>query len=319
MAQKCGNGVSDSLEHDAHAVDVVPVTTLDEEKARMVQEAIEAVVEPAAAVDEDEDEDEGRRSATPSTPSTSNIIEPTPRLSTHRIEPSPPIPDMLHGPDETPLAVERGNPTDDLPGAEDDEPLTPGAHTIQETVNLIERILDDPHRVRSASASTFLSWRPTANSTIDSLPTVPPTQTSSLTADTTSPASSNYDVGGVPMPTVARAVGGGEWEATLSRRLAQRREVDASVHRSARGARARARGRRRRSSHSPPHGAKEPCAPLFPRHRAAAASVGLADLVEGVFGGVKHVLARTPWSRVVMACAVAIAVGCGIWAVRVRV
>ncbi|KAL1408725.1 hypothetical protein Q8F55_005538 [Vanrija albida] len=302
-------------EHDAHGVDVVPVTTLDEEKARLVQEAIETVVEPAGV----DDEGERRRSTTPPTPSMSTVPEPTPRLSSHQIEPSPPIPDLLDDDaDETPLAIERDNPADALPGPDDDNPLTPGAHTIQDTVMLIERILDDPQRVRTASAATFLAWRP-GGSTIDSLPTVPPTQASSLTADTTSPASSNYDVGGVPMPTVARAVGGGEWEATLSRRLAQRREVDASVHRSSRGARARARGRRRRSSHSPPHGAKEPCAPLFPRHRATAASVGLTDLLDGVFGGVKHVLARTPWSRVVMACAVALAVGCGIWAVRVRV
>ncbi|TXT10803.1 hypothetical protein VHUM_02308 [Vanrija humicola] len=273
-------------DHDGLAVDVVPVTTLDEEKARLVQEAIEATVDSPAVVD---DEGVARlRSPTPLTPSTSNILEPTPRLLSREIEPSPPVPEPPMDSDDTPhAAFERGNPADELPGADHEEPpLTPGGHTIQETVMLIERILDDPHRVRSASAATFLSWRPTA--------------------DTTSPASSNYDVGGVPMPTVARAVGGGEWEATLSRRLAQRREIDAS-------------GRRRRSSHSPPHDAKEPCAPLFPRHRAGAASVGLADLVDSVFGGVRQVLARTPWTRVVMACAVALAVGCGFLAVRVRV
>jgi hypothetical protein len=29
-------------------------------------------------------------------------------------------------------------------------------------------------------------------------------------------------------------------------------------------------------------------------------------------------LTRTPWGKVMVACAIAIAVGCGIWAVRVQ-
>jgi hypothetical protein len=176
------------------------------------------------------------------------------------------------------------------------------------TVALLERLIDHPARVRASSTAAFFEWRP---SPLPNLTTATP-----LTGPSTSPASSTFEGAG-PMPTVARAQGGGEWEATLSRRLAHRRELDAAAAAASavvpRGAR-RGRGARRRRSHSPP--SKMPCpTPLFPR-RPAAVSLGLADLLDAAFAPVRRVV-RSPWN-VVFACALAVAVGCGIWAVRAQ-
>jgi len=173
------------------------------------------------------------------------------------------------------------------------------------TVALLERIIDDPVRVHAMSTASFFEWRPTP------LPDI----SSPITGPSTSPASSTFEGAG-PMPTVARAQGGGEWEATLSRRLAHRRELDASAS-TQRGTRPRGRGRgtRRRRSHSPPD--KLPCpTPLFPR-RPIASSVGLVDLIDAAFAPVRRFV-RSPWGQVVVACAIAVAVGCGIWAVRAQ-
>lgn len=88
---------------------------------------------------------------------------------------------------------------------------------------------------RSRSVSTFLAWRPLAmsssNSSLDSRGHAPTSATSTST--------SGMDMDADPahlMPTVARARGGGEWEATLSRRLAQRRGSQAQVGLSSTGA-----------------------------------------------------------------------------------
>ncbi|KAL7423499.1 hypothetical protein Q5752_001079 [Cryptotrichosporon argae] len=131
-------------------------------------------------------------------------------------------------------------------------------------------------------------------------------------------------VDGAPMmPTVARhgGPGGGEWEATLSRRLAARRERDAADD--ARGAYttySRARGLRRvRATRD----AKDRDPPsLFARQGAdsakragpgagSVADVGLAGLVGKTFAR-----ARTRWGWGIVACAMALAVGWGCWAAR---
>jgi hypothetical protein len=73
--------------------------------------------------------------------------------------------------------------------------------------------------IRSRSIATFLNWRPPALSGSDS-------SIDSHSASTPHSGASGLVMDSDPahlMPTVARAQGGGEWEATLSRRLAQRR------------------------------------------------------------------------------------------------
>ncbi|ODO06631.1 hypothetical protein I350_03988 [Cryptococcus amylolentus CBS 6273] len=77
-----------------------------------------------------------------------------------------------------------------------------------------------PRNLAERSTTSFLTWRrspylSTPTSSRASYPTSP------------SPSASSYYAGA--MPTVARAQGGGEWEATLSRRVAQRRESGDAV------------------------------------------------------------------------------------------
>lgn len=223
--------------------------------------------------------------------------------------PSPPsLP--LHDVNDTPLATsdagefQFAQPPSHVP--EDLASSETLAQGIQDAVDLIVRALDDPTRVQSASYTHFFNWRPGRTIPVDR---------SSLT---TSPASSAFDGASspAPLPTVTRA--SGEWEATLSRRLAHRRELDASARRS-RQAPAPVdlgrRRRRRRTSHSPK---PDNCTagPLFPRRHISTAELGLSDLFSRVFAPVKDALARTTWTHMVFACAIAFAVGCGFWAAR---
>lgn len=151
-------------------------------------------------------------------------------------------------------------------------------------------LLSSGPQIHSASTSKFISWR----------------SHQLQSSYSTSPTSSSYEAG--PMPTVARAQGGAEWEATLSRRIARRREVTDGASKPTRG-RARKRGTSR-SQERVYH-------PLFPRKGLPVrgiTSVGLSDLMESVFSGVK-----TPWRwGLVAAFAIAVGVGVGFWSGAVR-
>ncbi|GMK59130.1 hypothetical protein CspeluHIS016_0701450 [Cutaneotrichosporon spelunceum] len=167
--------------------------------------------------------------------------------------------------------------------AEEDETAASTASLLDPdgmaTVCLLEHVLADPNRTVKASTAACLAY-------------VPP-------SSETSAASSTY---AAPLPTIRSA--GGEWEATLSRRLAHRRELDAQT--------------RRRRSHPHPRRRQDnsdPSRPLFPP-QGGPSSVGLAGAVSRAFAPVRKALANTSWTKVAIACAVAFAVGCGIWAVR---
>lgn len=168
---------------------------------------------------------------------------------------------------------------------------------IQDALTLLEEVLSDPTQTLKNSYEHFFAWRPR------------PTAAS----PSSSPASSAFDgtSSPAPLPTVTRA--SGEWEATLSRRLAHRRELDASARRARQPPSLDPR-RRRRKSRSP----KNECGPgpLFPRRHVSTAEIGLVDLFSKVFAPVKSVLARTSWKHMVVACAIAFAVGCGFWAAK---
>lgn len=280
----------------------MPCTTLEDEEARLAAAEAEHHDQPSSA----------SLSPASSLSPTSSVSLPsrTPRsqsgtsLADLAVQDTPrPFADTLAWPSCEP--VEGDNAPHE---AERDHTPTDVSDPVHGTVALIERILDDPSRVHSASTSTFFAWRPSTR----------PDVSSPLT-DPSSPVSSNFE-GTALMPTVARAQGGGEWEATLSRRLARRRELDAAASVSSRGTRGqravpRGRGGRRRRSHSPP--SKPPCEnSLFPR-RPAASSVGLVDLIASAFAPMRR-FTRSRWGQVVVACALAVAVGCGIWAVRAQ-
>lgn len=100
------------------------------------------------------------------------------------------------------------------------EPLLPAAPVFDShgIAQCIIRALDN-NETRTASVSRFLAWRPpsldSSDSSLDSVG--PPASASALGA-------SGLDAP-VLMPTVARAQGGAEWEAALSRRIAKRREL----------------------------------------------------------------------------------------------
>lgn len=185
--------------------------------------------------------------------------------------------------DEEPDPRATREPVEAIPEAEEGDEQTPPStpDSVKQAASALETLLSD-RRVRDASVSAFLNWHPESP------------EASTLVAE--------------PQPTLAHAAAGGEWEATLSRRLAARRELDAAAQAAAARRRATPRGRRtrRRKSASP-----TPCGPgpLFPR-RSAPLATGLVGLFESVFAPVRQ---WKPWAIV---AAIAVAVGCGIWAAR---
>ncbi len=164
---------------------------------------------------------------------------------------------------------------------------TPSPPIDVDPLDHLLRAIDAADLIEQASITKFISWRPARS------------LESSMTSSV-SPASSSSDISG-PMPTVARVQGGGEWEAGLSRRVAQRREVH-HVH----------RGRtRRRPSRSPE---RPPCHPLFPKSAPKTASVGLTALAESIFKPVRAIWdGQRGWTKAVFVCTVAVAIGLGYW------
>jgi hypothetical protein len=168
--------------------------------------------------------------------------------------------------------------------------------------DLVSRLIDtlkSPDKVQSASTAKFLSWRQSRRDLSSS-------RTSTSHSQEHSHESSSYEA--APMPTLARVQGGGEWEANLSRRLANRRQSHSqppTEDTSKRG--------RRRSTASRPKvpKAKESCGPLFPFSSNPNSSdpkgvgLGISELMEKTFGEIRK---RWKWG-LVAAAAVALVVG----------
>lgn len=167
------------------------------------------------------------------------------------------------------------------------------------------------HEIQQASVATFLSWRP-------SHPLAEPEAEADLASSLTSHSSGVEGEAGV-MPTVARAQGGGEWEAGLSRRLAKRRQSSVptdSASTSNRHGPSTTKphvgnaGKRKSSTSTSKHISSsserrkentEPssCGPLFPSDPFGSGSgpsrPGLGDLFEKTFGGLRR---RWKWGMV---------------------
>lgn len=185
--------------------------------------------------------------------------------------------------------------------------------------------------VQQASIAKFLTWRPTRPILEIDMASSQISQTSQ-----TSHSSGGMGVEGAPMPTVARAQGGGEWEANLSRRLAKRRQSVPIPHEtSARHLGPGGTGKRKPStststsnSNQAPGGNRKKydptstsspssasCGPLFPPipsdpfgsggKRPAGSGAGLGDILEKTFGSLRK---RWKWG-VVAATALAFVVG----------
>jgi hypothetical protein len=159
--------------------------------------------------------------------------------------------------------------------------------------------LQSPGKVQSASTIKFLSWRQSRRDLSSS-------QTSTTHSHEHSHESSSYEA--APMPTIARVQGGGEWEATLSRRLANRRQS----HSQPPAEDTSKRGRRRSTASRPKvPKAKESCGPLFPFSSSPNSSdpkgvgLGISELMEKTFGEIRK---RWKWG-LVAAAAVALVVG----------
>lgn len=181
--------------------------------------------------------------------------------------------------------------------------------TASRLVNLLlsdDSIKEDLHR---ASVTSFLTWRqrPSRSAT--------PTHDLSSSEMTATSLESGNDA---PIPTLARASGGGEWEAGLSRRVAARRQSEMR------------RGKAFRAHHARHHGLD-----LFPRGLAnVQGATKLSSLISSIFfpfrwlsrsyGDNGEDLPKKPrpgWSRFwVAACAVGVVlcVGAGVsyWGVR---
>jgi hypothetical protein len=210
--------------------------------------------------------------------------------------------------DET--TVEAVNSPLDSPHAIPDPTPRPGVEGLSyfpsqddqlhsDLVSQLISTLQTPGKVQFASTTKFLSWRQSRRDLSSS-------QTSTTHSHEHSHESSSYEA--APMPTIARVQGGGEWEATLSRRLANRRQS----HSQPPAEDTSKRGRRRSTASRPkvPKG-KESCGPLFPFSSSPNSSdpkgvgLGISELMEKTFGEIRK---RWKWG-LVAAAAVALLVG----------
>ena len=154
------------------------------------------------------------------------------------------------------------------------------------------RAIGDMSSIADDSIAKFVSWR-TASA-------VTPLESSVTSASSSNGAQP-------PMPTVARASGGGEWEASLSRRVA-------SAHAHAREKERRSRLKKKEEKENERVKRLEHerrCGPLFPRSSrpmTLPSSTGIRTFWTTIFGPKVGV-----WKWGVVA-AVALAVGWGCWA-----
>ncbi|KAK6910595.1 hypothetical protein I203_104627 [Kwoniella mangroviensis CBS 8507] len=201
-----------------------------------------------------------------------------------------------------------------------------------QAVSQIISILHDPTGCMDRSIDTFLSWRSTlTHRTTDHLTSPVPSLYGDMTGQgqgertmASSLTSTSSGVGA--MPTVARAQGGGEWEATLSRRVAQRRESDSSrcIRDKSIGmgtSNLRGKGRRKRSLEKIPkvvEKEKDCLPPLFPRKSTSKSKgvsdkgLGVNDMVEKTFF-LRSVKKWTRGWRGLLVVGLVVAVGYGCW------
>ncbi|WVF72673.1 hypothetical protein IAT40_007491 [Kwoniella sp. CBS 6097] len=219
--------------------------------------------------------------------SDTNQAEQSPVSHLAEIEPTPRASDEASGPGSGYFA-----PRSYTPSPSPSRSRLGAGLGIQEAIKLLSRIHSDPSSTIKVSIDSFLIWRaaqaqarvnvkvkqraqhPEETTGISGTPSGQRTMTSSMTS-----ASSSYGTGG-PMPTVARAQGGGEWEATLSRRVAQRRESVLSRDRERERARAsptfQSRSANRAAGHSSGSGAN-----LTPLSAAAGAGAAGTSSLRG--------------------------------------
>jgi len=205
--------------------------------------------------------------------------------------------EAVSSPLDSPHAIPDPTPRPGVEGlsyfpSQDDQPDS-------DLVSQLISTLQSPDKVQSASTTKFLSWRQSRRDLSSS-------QASTSHSHEHSHESSSYEA--APMPTLARAQGGGEWEATLSRRLANRRQSH-SQHPTEEASK---RGRRRSTASRPKvPKAKESCGPLFPFSSSPNSSdpkgvgLGISELMEKTFGEIRK---RWKWG-LVAAAAVALVVG----------
>jgi hypothetical protein len=233
-------------------------------------------------------------------------------------DPTSPIHSPSAAPDPTPMPGVEG--LSYFP-SHPPHPASASAHS-QFVIRLL-RALRSPEDVQKASTDKFLDWRSARRDLASSHASISHESSTGF-----------YEAA---MPTVARAQGGGEWEANLSRRLAKRRQSASGLSpESGDGAQAQAQGRDgkrrpRRSTVSkqkvPKHKDKEreACGPLFPSSAPrgsqfgatgkTSVGLGINELVEKTFGGLRR---RWRWG-IVAAAAVALVVGWNWdWSVNAR-
>jgi hypothetical protein len=117
--------------------------------------------------------------------------------------PSPPLPD-----EPTPMPINKNDYF---------APPTPSP-----PLDILRHALSDRRSIRQSSISHFLSWRVSSHAhTQTTYPT--PLRPINLSSSESSLPSAASSYAPRPMPTVARARGGKEWEAMLSRRAAKKR------------------------------------------------------------------------------------------------
>ncbi|WWC90822.1 uncharacterized protein L201_005759 [Kwoniella dendrophila CBS 6074] len=267
--------------------------------------------------------------------SSSHIIQ-TPSIRPSEIEPTP-----------RPSAETSGYfaPRSYTPSPSSSRDASPVRPSKSVAVQQIVELLDHLAVSMGKSIDSFLSWRskqiyyqPQTSTLFSTSPFDHMTKNGEKTM-TSSLTSASSGVGA--MPTVARAQGGGEWEATLSRRVAQRRESDTLRDRSLtslRGSKTSTssgyghRPRKRKSldkleNSSQREFSKKDCfSPLFPKHNklnnyksnksASASSInekglGMNELMEKTF--FKSVRKWTKGWRGLLVVGLVVAVGWGCW------
>jgi hypothetical protein len=234
------------------------------------------------------------------------------------LDPTSPIHPPSAAPDPTPMPGVEGQSYFPSPPPHSTSPSTHSQLAIR-----LLGALRSPDDMQRASTEKFLAWRSARRDLASSH--------ASISHES---STGSYEAA---MPTVARAKGGGEWEANLSRRLAKRRQSTSGLSpESGDGSQAQAQGRdgKRRPRRSPVSKQKLPkhkdkereaCGPLFPSSvprgsqsgATGKTSVGLGinELVEKTFGGLRR---RWRWG-IVAAAAVALVVGWNWdWSVKAR-
>ena len=240
-------------------------------------------------------------------PTISSNHEAEPFYNVHNLSPSTesraptPSPPRL-GDDPTPMP---SSEQADSYFAHPPKPSSDEADHQEAAIDLIIKAIDGQSTIVEASINKFIAWRGSNVRT-------------PLHSSITSTTASSAGYAAQPMPTVARASGGGEWEANLSRRLA-------GAH--ARERERRSKGKPRRKEERDLEKAKRMerdrgCGPIFPRGKGAKGGpqisrAGLSQLWENVFGDRGEYKSWLSWRWGWTMAAAVLVVGLGCW-VKVR-